>query len=45
VQVVRGAVALNGETLGQGDGAAVSEETALEVAATGAAEVLVFDLA
>jgi redox-sensitive bicupin YhaK (pirin superfamily) len=45
VQVVRGAVALNGETLGQGDGAAVSEETALEVAATGPAEVLVFDLA
>jgi redox-sensitive bicupin YhaK (pirin superfamily) len=45
VQVARGGVTLNGETLKQGDGAAVSDEAALELTATADAEVLVFDLA
>jgi hypothetical protein len=45
VQVARGGVTVNGQALGQGDGAAVSEESALELAATADAEVLVFDLA
>ena len=45
VQVARGAVTLNGRPLTTGDGAAVSEETALTVAGTEAAEVLLFDLA
>jgi redox-sensitive bicupin YhaK (pirin superfamily) len=45
VQVARGAVTLNGTSLSQGDGAAVSDEPALELAATTDAEVLVFDLA
>lgn len=45
VQVARGAVTLNGETLGVGDGAAVSDESHLSLRATEDAEVLVFDLA
>jgi redox-sensitive bicupin YhaK (pirin superfamily) len=47
VQVVRGAVALNGQPLRAGDGAAVSDEALLTVRArdAGAAEVLLFDLA
>jgi quercetin 2,3-dioxygenase len=45
LHVVRGAVALNGVDLRAGDGAAVSEETHLEVAAAADAEVLLFDLA
>jgi redox-sensitive bicupin YhaK (pirin superfamily) len=45
VHVARGSVILNGEALGAGDGAAVSDETALEIAATADAEVLAFDLA
>ena len=44
VQVARGALTLNGQTLGQGDGAAVSEETALDLAFTDDSEVLLFDL-
>ncbi len=44
VQVARGAVTVNGQALGQGDGAALSSERAVELAATEAAEVLVFDL-
>jgi redox-sensitive bicupin YhaK (pirin superfamily) len=46
VQVIRGTAALNGVSLGQGDGAAVSGESELRVAGAGAegAEVLVFDL-
>jgi quercetin 2,3-dioxygenase len=43
--VLRGAVTLNGNSLNQGDGAAVSDEPALDLAATANAEVLVFDLA
>jgi redox-sensitive bicupin YhaK (pirin superfamily) len=45
VQVARGSVTLNDQSLEQGDGAAVSDERALEVTATADAEVLVFDLA
>lgn len=45
VQVITGAVALNGQTLKAGDGAAVSEEEALEIRAQEPAEVLLFDLA
>ena len=44
LQVARGQLKLNGETLGQGDGAAISEETALRLEGDGEAEVLLFDL-
>jgi len=45
VQVARGSVTLNGMPLQQSDGAAVSQESVLELAAKGTAEALVFDLA
>jgi hypothetical protein len=45
VQVARGAVMLNGSQLSQGDGAAISEEAALEFSAVEPAEMLLFDLA
>ncbi len=45
LQVVRGAVDLNGQTLAVSDGAAVSGETALTIRANEASEVLLFDLA
>ncbi len=45
VQVAKGDVELNGKKLKQGDGASVSDETKLEIQATAAAEVLLFDLA
>ena len=45
IQVARGEVTLNGQALSQGDGAAVSEESAIELTGTQDAEVLVFDLA
>ena len=45
VQVARGAVALNGLALVEGDGAAVSDETELRIAARQPAELLLFDLA
>ena len=45
LQVARGAVELNGKSLNQGDGAAVSEEQKLVVEGTSEAEVLLFDLA
>ena len=44
VHVVRGAVSMNGMRLGAGDGAAVSEERALELTGREDAEVLLFDL-
>ena len=44
LHVARGVVSLNGSTLGAGDGAAVSDEAALEIAAAARAEVLLFDL-
>ncbi len=45
LHVARGAVSLNGSALGAGDGAEVSAEPELEIAAAARAEVLVFDLA
>ncbi len=45
VQVVKGAVEVNGTRLAAGDGAAVSEETSLDFKADGDAEILLFDLA
>ena len=45
VQVVRGAVRVGGHELEEGDGAAASDEPALELEARGSAEILVFDLA
>jgi len=45
VQVASGDVTLNGECLSAGDGAAVSDEAALDLTARSDAEVLVFDLA
>ena len=44
VQVVRGGLSLNGQTLEKGDGAAVSEEKLLTLKATEPAEILLFDL-
>jgi len=45
LQVVDGAVALNGTLLFAGDGAAVSDEDRLEITASKSSEVLLFDLA
>ena len=45
VQVARGAVTLNGKELQAGDGAALSDEPAVELAAQEPSEVLLFDLA
>jgi redox-sensitive bicupin YhaK (pirin superfamily) len=45
VQVLRGEVSLNGDTLLGGDGAALSDESALVLRAEGPSEVLWFDLA
>jgi quercetin 2,3-dioxygenase len=45
LQVARGAVSLDGHRLETGDGAAVSEESALRITAVAPSEVLVFDLA
>jgi len=45
VQVVRGSVALAGTRLAAGDGAALSDESRLELTATTDAEFLLFDLA
>jgi hypothetical protein len=44
VQVARGSVKLNGKKLETGDGAAISEEKALELTGVENAEVLLFDL-
>ncbi|HUM07086.1 MAG TPA: pirin family protein [Terriglobales bacterium] len=45
LQVAKGEVEVNGKKLGQGDGAAMSDETKLIVKGTKDAEVLLFDLA
>lgn len=44
VQVTRGTIDLNGHTLETGDGASISEETALTLTGKDPAEVLLFDL-
>ncbi|MBL7988087.1 MAG: pirin family protein [Chlorobi bacterium] len=43
-QVVRGDIELNGIPMSAGDGAAISDETALQLRATTPAEILLFDL-
>jgi quercetin 2,3-dioxygenase len=45
VHVARGSVELNGKTLREGDGAAISDEARLDLTAKDKSEVLVFDLA
>jgi redox-sensitive bicupin YhaK (pirin superfamily) len=45
LQVARGKVMLNGQALQQSDGAAVTEESSLEIASSSNAEVLLFDMA
>ncbi|HWN11434.1 MAG TPA: pirin family protein [Pyrinomonadaceae bacterium] len=45
VQVAAGSVAVNDIELNQGDGAAVSEESSLKIAARNQSEILLFDLA
>lgn len=47
VQVARGSLRLNGQELGEGDGAAIGEEREISIAGDGAggAELLLFDLA
>ena len=45
VQVARGEVSVNGQTLRPGDGAAIIGEKRIELAAAGDAEVIVFDVA
>jgi len=44
IQVARGALTVNGTLLAEGDGAAVSDESKLDVRAESAAEALLFDL-
>lgn len=44
VQIAQGRARVNGETLGQGDAAAISDEGAVTIEPAGACEVLVFDL-
>jgi len=45
LQVLRGSVSLNGETLQTSDGAAVSDVSQLKIQATTDAEIMLFDLA
>jgi redox-sensitive bicupin YhaK (pirin superfamily) len=45
LQIARGAVALNGAEMKEGDGAAIESETHFGIAGISAAEVLLFDLA
>ena len=45
VQVARGSVKLNGKSLAEGDGAAISAEKSVELTGVDDAEVLLFDLA
>ncbi len=44
LQVLRGAVTLNGRQLSTSDGAAVEQESSVEIAATEPAEIMLFDL-
>ncbi len=44
LQVLRGSVTLNGDALDTGDGAAVSDEPIVAIAASGPAEIMLFDL-
>lgn len=44
LQVLRGSLAINGQTLGTSDGAAVSRQTRLSIRANETSEVMLFDL-
>lgn len=44
LQILRGSVELNGQSIAAGDGAAVSEEASLSIRASEPAEILLFDL-
>jgi hypothetical protein len=44
VHVAEGSVELNGQKLSAGDGAAISQEAKLQLAGSGKAQVLLFDL-
>jgi redox-sensitive bicupin YhaK (pirin superfamily) len=44
LQVARGAISLNGDTLNQGDGAAISDLSKIDVLGRQRAEILLFDL-
>jgi len=44
LQVLRGSVTLNGQALGTSDGAAISNETELNITANSDAEIMLFDL-
>jgi redox-sensitive bicupin YhaK (pirin superfamily) len=44
IQVARGAITVNGETAGQGDGVNVAGESSLTIRAQEPAEILLFDL-
>jgi hypothetical protein len=44
LQVLRGSVSLNGKRLGEGDGAAASDERHLNIMAVRPAEIMLFDL-
>jgi redox-sensitive bicupin YhaK (pirin superfamily) len=45
LQVLRGEVEVSGRRLVAGDGAAISDETAVQVGASTPSEVMLFDLA
>ena len=45
IQVARGAVKVNGQSLNQGDGAAITGESMVELTGEAPSEVLLFDLA
>ena len=45
LQAARGNITVNGVRLEEGDGAAIEDETSLEIIASGSAELLLFDLA
>lgn len=45
LQVLRGSITLNGSPMAAGDGAAVSDESALAIRSEGETEVMLFDLA
>lgn len=45
LQVIKGAITLNGNSLEKGDGAAITDETELQIAATEPSDLLLFDLA
>ncbi|MBR9804606.1 pirin family protein, partial [bacterium] len=45
LQVLRGTVDVNGESLQTSDGVAISDEAAVSITGTSAAEIMLFDLA